>query len=330
MYGYNEEGFLTKEQILTYFDQAKVVEKLITGHPIIPYERVFSRFRIDTTPNCYFEWYNGKLWFIDFADKPTHRDIFNMIQDAYKATYTEAIEIIGRHFSMKDFPTPQHTVTKGSSEIQFKSRDFQLRDKDFWFPYGITRTQLIEDKVIPLIWYKFYSSKSERWIVIRPEDVGYVYTEFEDNKVKVYRPYANKKAKWLSNCTVKSIGGIKSVSFSDRLLLITKSYKDWRVLKNAGVEQCVWFPNEGMTPPDEMLVELCTGYETILILFDNDETGLRASEGLADYINELLQEDKVHPIYIPVLTGCKDPAELRKKDETKLIQFLKDNQCVSR
>ena len=66
-------------------------------------------------------------------------------------------------------------------------------------------------------------------------------------------------------------------------MLITKSYKDWRVLKNAGYNT-IWLQNEGCKIPFDRLIQL-QQYRTKFILFDNDDAGIKASNNLAEYAN---------------------------------------------
>ena len=337
MYGFNEDGYITKEQILAYFDQSKIVEEMITGYPVICYERILSPFRTDESPKCFFEWYNEKLWFIDFADRPTHRDIFNMIQDRYGVNYKEAIEMIGRHFCNTNLENPITGEKKGSHPITFKSRQFDTRDRNYWQPIGITREQLMEDGVFAATWYKFYSRKAQRNVIIRPSDPCYAYTKFvtttgerTSDKVKIYRPLSkNVKSKWLTNCTADDIGGLHIPFMDYQTLVISKSYKDWRVLRNAGVRNCIWFQNEGMFPSEDFIINCLGKFENIFVLFDNDEPGLIAAENLAEYINSLFEQGKAHPIFIPLHLGCKDPAELRKTGQNQLQEVLKQLQCIS-
>ena len=57
--------------------------------------------------------------------------------------------------------------------------------------------------------------------------------------------------------------------------MITKSYKDYRVLRNLGVN-VTWFQNEGAFPDN--LDDIINDYKDVIVFFDNDFTGLAASE----------------------------------------------------
>ena len=104
-------------------------------------------------------------------------------------------------------------------------------------------------------------------------------------------------------------------------LMITKSYKDYRVLRNLGVN-VTWFQNEGSVPNN--LKKIINGYKDVIIFFDNDYTGLEASEKLVNIIG-----NKAREIYLPIPLleeGIKDASDMYLKkgvDELKL--FLTKN-----
>lgn len=325
MYRYSE-GTITKEDVFKSFDQEEIVEKLITGEPVITYKKIHSVFKIDKNPSCYFYWFNNKLWFVDYADNPTHRDVINMIQDKYKLNYHSALDLISRSVTMSRVETDSHTqYKKVCQEITFKSRNFNAKDAEYWSEYGITRQQLMDDKVFPVVWYKFFSVRAERQLIIRPEDICYAYTDFSTGKVKIYRPLTTNSAfKWITNCTEQDIGNISSINETGETLLIVKSYKDCRVVLNTElIEDVIWFQNEGMMPSDAVLMDLCNSFERIIILYDNDTAGIKAAIKVSDYINSLVPE-KSFPKHTPLSLNSKDPAELYKSDKEKLYNFLKE------
>ena len=101
----------------------------------------------------------------------------------------------------------------------------------FWSQYEISRQNLEEDKVIPIDLYKSTSRKGEPF-VIKPLDIMYAYTDFDNNKVKIYRPYGNKEEKWFTNCTQNDIGNINNLPISGDQLIFSISYKNYKILKN--------------------------------------------------------------------------------------------------
>src|SRR5690606_38600971 len=103
--------------------------------------------------------------------------------------------------------------------ITFIPRLFDNRDKLFWQKYEISSDNLVEDKVVPTKIYSGTSRKGELFSFI-PADICYSYTEFDNDRVKIYRPYADKKAKWLTNCKSNDVGSINHLPYTGELLVI--------------------------------------------------------------------------------------------------------------
>ena len=71
---------------------------------------------------------------------------------------------------------------KRERTITYVPRQFNGKDKKFWSQYEISSKELIEDKVIPIDLYKSTSRKGKPF-VIRPFDIMYAYTDFDNGKV---------------------------------------------------------------------------------------------------------------------------------------------------
>ena len=214
-------------------------------------------------------------------------------------------------------------------EIKFARRKFDNRDKKFWTQYGISKFQLIEDKVIPISAYQVYSKKLNKYVVITCSDITYAYTDFKDGKVKIYRPY-NKEFKWTTNCNMNDIGCYESLTQTGEKLVITKSYKDCRVLRNLGLNS-IWLQNEVAIPSRNIFEDLCKRFKKIFVIFDNDSTGLAFSKKIVDTINSIKAGVAINsslPVYYS-LEGIKDSSDLVKnKGLEELTNFLKLNQIL--
>jgi len=343
MYAHNEEP-LTKEEIYAVLRQENLIEDLILKRKIDCYERITSPFRKDANPRCYFEWCNGKLWFLDFSDNPTHRDIFNMIQDYFDLTFYEARKVISDYirnnplstgaFSRNNRVHPEQSVYP--RDITFKSGIFLLKDKSYWYDkYGITKEQLEKDRVFRVIWYRLFSRKIKKYVIIRPGDNCYAYTDFESGNVKIYRPFEKGTVgKWTSNCTENDIGNIRNLTGDTDTLIITKAYKCCRVLINAGALDVIWFQSEGVYPSRDALFPsiLKHGYKRVVLIFDNDGAGIRNVVLVQQYLREMLPPDiSIETLQIPSYPDLKikDSSDMRELlGEDALKQFLKNNRLL--
>jgi|JI91814CRNA_FD_contig_31_4044290_length_1093_multi_4_in_0_out_0_1 hypothetical protein len=336
MYGYGNYVPLNKEEIFKRVSQEDV---FLLFYDIIKLDKELTYkalYRQDNIGDCYFEYYNNTLYFVDFADSEHHlKDCVSFIVKYYNISYVEALQFINDKFELslgsgsipKPIINPTIEIVKKDKvlrEILITARDFNKKDKEFWWDrYKISKAQLIEDKVIPIEAFKGYSKYGVP-LNIRPFDVMYAYTEFEKGRIKIYRPFGDEVEKWFTNCTANDIGGLYKIE-KQKDLIITKSYKDYRVLKNLGLN-VIWFQNEGMLPSLENLTYIIENSKQIYIWFDNDRAGMAKGLNVTDIFNNL-QRGKAKQIFIPskfLEEGIKDPSDLiYKKGEESLETLVK-------
>jgi DNA primase len=290
------------------------------------------------------------MWFIDWAEpirKKQHRDCFNMVQDHFGVSFYKALEIVNDHFKLNllaghhddsDYVIERRKQIieisqkkKNKHAMSFKARMFNSQgDKEYWSAYEISRSDLIKDNVFPIIWYKLYSKKLQSDVVIRPQTRAYLIANF-DERLKIYTPDKKGKGRWATNCTSDDIWGYNELPIRGEKLIISKSYKDWRVLRNQGVENVIAFQNEGMHPNLEILNTLLNNFKEIIVFFDNDRAGIEAAEKLVDKINGISPR-KARSIHLKESlqrNKISDPADLmRIKGKKPLTNFLLENKLI--
>lgn len=331
-----ELGYISKDKLLEYVTEEDIFELVFHFKPV-EFEYVTSPLRHDTNPGCWFERdiTTGKLQFRDFGDGNKPLDCFDVVQQYFKLpNFYKTLDFVkkalidgkGVKADIKHIrPKIKREVAKKTKlKILIRTRPFNNADRKFWQPYGITKNQLIEDKVFPISHFKMIGAKKGD-VSIKPKKVSYAYTEFDKEMKKVYQPYMKKKFKFATNCDQNAVGGIKKLPPFGRQLIITKSYKDYRVLKNQGLN-CIWFQNEGQIPSLEILLNLASRFDSIIVFFDNDETGIEAADKVVNLINEHVP-GKARRICLNISMlrfGIKDPADLHKKKGRKMLtDFLK-------
>jgi DNA primase len=100
----------------------------------------------------------------------------------------------------------------------------------------------------------------------------YAYKVFEH--FKIYRPFADKYAKWRNNLTENDIQGYKELPKTGDLLIITKSLKDVMCLHEMGYN-AISPSSESTFIPEKALNALFRRFKRILICFDRDVAGIR-------------------------------------------------------
>jgi len=336
-YQYNSDnlhrrGFISKESILDLISQEQIFELVFNFIPQ-EFDYVVSPLRKDRTPGCWFSYHtNGVLYFIDFAYSRTHSDCFNLVQDFFKfpnfyltLEYVHKTLIQGKTGLEPIIQKEDNIkVVKEKVKLLIEARQYASADVKFWSQYGIRKKHLVEDRVFPVQKLFALNTKSGSHI-IDCKDITYSYNDFPESRKKVYFPMREGSKRFLTNCTKNDVGGINSLMSYGKELIITKSYKDYRVLKNSG-KNVVWFQNEGMIPNDLILNQLVKNFVNIIVWFDNDQPGIIASEKIKTYINNIVP-GKAKNLWLPersLEVGIKDPSDCIAKDKSLFTQFLKD------
>ena len=338
------KGFINKDDILKYITEEQIFQ-LVFGFQPKEYDYVSSPFREDDNPGCWFCYSpnNGKLKFSDFGSQTyikgvrmTSIDCFDAVQIYFKLNnlYETLCFIKDKLIKGKDIESIQHKVFLKKKRtgvlIDFEPRTFNENDKRHWSKFQITSSQLIEDKVFATKRFKASNTKNGDWNC-RTYDLCYAYTEFADGRKKLYRPYQKGSKRFITNCNQNDIGGLHTLEETGDLLVITKSYKDWRVLRNHGIRNCIWFQNEGQIPDSDVLLPILSRFKRIVVFFDNDTTGILQSKRVANMINSHLF-DKATNLYLPEYYSTElisDPSDLLwKKGNTVLNNFLYQNNLL--
>lgn len=336
MYNYTEtQDFnLNFKDIIDNIDQEEVFKKILKEEVIIDFgkTRYKAPYREDSTGDCYFRYFDNELRFVDFAYEHVTQNCIQFLSSCLNLTLIEAANIIknNKEFQVdvvknKSYLVKSKINEKRNNEISYCIRQFDLKDKNFWYDkYKITSKQLLNDGVYPITAYRAYNVFNKPY-TINTFDITYVYTQFEGDKVKIYRPY-NKDYKWYTNCNQNDIGSIKTLPNFGDILIITKSYKDCRVIRNLGYNS-VWFQNEGMLPDDKLLLDLINRFNKIYIWFDNDVAGQSALLKVLSKFKSLTNKE-VKGIFLPPILnreeGIKDPSDfISKKGIEELSKFIK-------
>lgn len=335
-------GYIDKKYILSNFKEEDIFE-LVFGFKPIEFQYITSPFRVDNNPGCWFErsLHSDKLLFIDYADPLFNKqDCFDCVKRYFKLpNFYSTLLFIENNLNNKKLVNKNYNKEKVSFtpkekkkiDIYIKPRNFNQADKLTWFKYGITRKHLIEDKVIPTSRYVLTNTKKGD-ISFNVYTCCYAFCEFDDNRKKLYFPYRKGKRRFITNCNQNDIGGLKTLQDTEQVV-ITKSYKDCRVLRNQGVN-CIWFQNEGMLPSKEILKSVFKNFIDIVIFFDNDNTGLLASDKAVVYIKEVFPNKKIRKVYFDenlLNEKIKDSSDAYfYKGKNFLIDFLKTNKIYVR
>lgn len=331
------ERKVTKELILSRFSEEQIMEYYL--HVPVKKGLFRSPLRRDKEPTCSFYRNNsGDLIFKDFATGQ-HLNVFGVVQDMFKCNYYEAMRIIANDLGIikDDFITrnpgkindnPIKIEDKEITKIQVEIQDFTDLELKWWSKYGITLDILKKFNVYSCK-HVFLNgqllAKSQQHCPI----FGYYGRKYQG--IELWRCYFPKRTsfRFLGNWPTKKIQGYDQLPKSGKLLVITKSMKDVMCLYSMGITAIA--PNsETQFVSDAILDDLKTRFKHIVILFDNDYTGV-------SFMSKL---KKLHPelvyTWIPLKYKAKDISdyykEYGKKETLNLIKnfilWLKENRTI--
>lgn len=331
MYGYYEHLNITPEQLLQKVTREQIFEFAL-GQKIQLYKKYRSPFREDKNAGCFFSLIEGALIFVDYADRDNkkRRSCFGMVMDLYRVDLTGALQIICDHFGLsknnKDYERTQTHKTYNKEEeinrpdtiITYDKKEYTHKDKLHWSQWLIKIDELEEDKVYSVS--KFTKTNHKGTIIIRPH--SYCYAIDFIHHVKIYQPYSDYK--WMTNCDEDDIGNIDNLPPTGEYLIIQKSYKDHRVLRNNGYSNVIWFMSEGIIPSLHILKNLLSRFKRIVIFYDNDYHGIKSAYSLSLILKGLQNSNNTIEIkYLPINCGKKDLGEyINREGRKELLKIL--------
>lgn len=332
---------LSKKIILSQISEEKIWSVSLGFEPNEG-DYITSPFRKDNSPGCKFirNKQSGLLCLYDGASVGSVNGIRLLSVDCFQSIqilkgYSEGlvlskIQELVNQGKVEGLDLGSTIVKKVKSKSKSKSktliyyweRKWNKWDKEYWNSYRITKEQLVSDGIIPIDSWGLKSEGSSDWKKFWCSHwCSYIINDDSwRDRIKGYMPYS-KSLRFFGNVDNNCIGGFWDLS-SEKDIIIKKSYKDWRVIKNLGLNT-IWFQNEGMLPDLELFKEFKNCRFTIL--FDNDKAGIKAAYKIR---NEMRKEGfKVRAVILnrKFLTHnkVKDPADLIKTFP-HLMKKLKD------
>lgn len=305
---------LTKELILSRFSEEQIMEFYLR----IPIKKGLFRspLRRDKEPTCsFYRSGKGDLIFKDFATGQ-HLNVFGVVQSLFNCDYFEALKIIANDFGIvrdksitrnpgKINSNPVQIKDKEMSKIQIEVQDFSELELKWWGKYGIDLNILKKFDVYSckhLFLNGQLFAKSQQHCPI----FGYYGKKYQG--LELWRCYFPKRTsfRFITNWPSKKIQGYDQLPKRGKLLVITKSMKDVMCLYSCGITACA--PNsETQFVSDSVLDDLKQRFRHIVVLFDNDETGI-------SFMNKL---KKKHPdliyTWIPRRYNAKDISDYYKE-----------------
>jgi len=276
MYDTSKVINITKDDVLKKTSQYEIYATYLGFKPTIG-EVYISPFRKDSNPSfgLYMSRKSGNIMFKDLGTGESG-DCFKFASLIENVSTKQIIKNIYKQYvSNKVTRKPITVPIKEYKDLDIVVDDipYTAEGLAFWADFGITENTLKLYNVKQI--KKFWVNAIEYWTATKTSPM---FAYFVYSKTKIYRPYY-KKQKFYTNCTSIDIQGWEQLDYSRDTVYITKSTKDVMLLHELGYSAIA--PNgEGHDIPDKVLSILRDKFKRIVILYDRDLPGLKASRKL--------------------------------------------------
>lgn len=292
-----------------------------------------SPFRNEQNPSFIIGNKYGKLYFIDFADTSKRGDCFEFVKQLFNfSSIDDVLKLIDKDFGLDiygkstdehkrvviDYKQPEE-LGKRYSLIQVITRKFTNEELEYWNLYYQDVQDLRDNHIYSI--KKLYLNK--QLFSLKENELRFGY--FYDGNWKIYRPFADKKSKWVpNNVPITTMDGRDDIK-NCKMAFINKSKKDYMVMKKIFPCNCA-VQNEGVACFSPENIEYLKANSDVQILsFDSDVTGVANSQQITQLFN--FGYANVPRKYLA--EGIKDWSDLAKTYGLGVIEnYLKEKQLL--
>jgi hypothetical protein len=185
---------------------------------------------------------------------------------------------------------------------KFKVVDYEMRhwntlDQQYWMRYKIGSKLLEYYNVSPLKHFTMEKKDLDGTIVSFKFERPYMYGYFRNDGslYKIYMP-KNTDKKFIK--VQNYVQGTDQLTFKKDYLVITSSLKDLMAFQKLQIvnAECIAPDSENTMIPESTVNKFSKRYKTIIVLFDNDEPGVKAAERYKlkygfNYVTLVLEKD---------------------------------------
>jgi hypothetical protein len=325
---------LTPEAILSLISSYDVFKYYMGAIPWKLNQICHSPFRDDKNPSFMIGTKQGGCSFIDFADDSKKGNCFRFVGYLYPMlSFDEVLAMIDRDFDLglhhktstqnykqivKQYKQPEFNPKKYAL-IQVKTRKFTKEELDYWNMFH----QDINDLKAENVYSIDQVFLNKRKFSLSPLELRFGY--FYEGCWKIYRPFVEKKFKWLpNNVPITAMDGKLEIIKSGKAN-IQKSKKDYMVMKKL-LPGCCAVQNEGSSCFSEDNIKFIkSNSKEQTLFFDSDETGVKNSLIITEEFG--FNYCNVPKIYLE--EGIKDFADLARVHGMNTIEkYLKEKQLI--
>lgn len=287
-----------KEEILSRANRGLDVFTFYMPVDFVPKRNFRNPFYEDRRASCniYFDSKNNCSRMKDFGDELYSGDCFWFVAMVagldVKRDFRSVLQIINRdlglclrieHESIAiTMPQKNHvrrSITKpifeAPKQYNFTSKTYSQNELLFWLQYGITEEVLSRFHVRALSRFNSVNREGKPYSIYSNEVepmFGYLMQGF----IKVYRPHSQVRFLYGGEKPGDYVFGLEQLTSKGDVVYITGGEKDVMSLSARGFN-AICFNSETADIPESLMELLSLRFRHIVILYDVDETGIRAS-----------------------------------------------------
>jgi len=325
---------LTPEAVLSKISEYDIFRFYMPAKDWKLNQVTYSPFRNENNPSFLIGTRKGYISFIDFADTNKRGDCFTFVKMLFNLSSMDAVlRMIDRDFGLgflpgtstekykeiqKEYKQPED-LGKRYSLIQVITRKFTNEELAYWNQYYQSLDDLRANNV--------YSIKqlflNRKKFPLKETELRFGY--FYDGHWKIYRPFGDKKSKWVpNNVPITTMDGKEDI-VNCSVAFINKSKKDYMVMKKV-FPCCCAVQNEGVACfSDENVEYLKANSDRQILSFDADDVGVKNSQ----MITKLFDFEYTNVPRKYLTEGIKDWADLAKEHGLRAItSYLNSKQLL--
>lgn len=268
--------------------------------------------RNDAKADCSFYWYNGVLFFKDFALNKSYTCV-SILMQMKQITFSKALDEIyeaflgGQKSDVTIVKINREKKTKQYKDIQVKIQQFTSMDIEYLKSFGITSELCKKYHVYSLAHYWVDGMLKYAYSTYNPV-LGYYF----NGRWKLYH-YKASDYRFVSNTSHEDLQGYDELDWTGDLCVITKSLKDVMLYRRYGIN-AVAPHSEALSNWKEKIELLQKRFSKVIINFDNDKAGIRATD----------EVQKLYPLESFYIPDEKDLSDYyRKYGDVKTQEILK-------
>lgn len=317
---------LTPEGVLNLISEYDIFKYYMPDRSWKINRATYSPFRQENNPSFVIGNKHGRLSFIDFADSSKRGDCFQFVKLLFNlSSMDDVLKLIDKDFGLgihgkstgeykkitAEYQQPED-LGKRYSLIQVITRKFTNEELAYWNQYYQSLDDLRANGVYAI--KTLYLNKQRFPLKETELRFGYLY----DGHWKIYRPYADRKSKWVpNNVPITTMDGKEDI-VNCSVAFINKSKKDYMVMKKV-FPCCCAVQNEGIGCFSPENVEyLKANSDRQILSFDADDAGVKNSQ----QITKLFDFEYANVPRKYLQEGIKDWADLARVHGLSTIEEI--------